>query len=81
MARSTRKPNTSVVAPPGAPTSITPRMLTIQQAAVYTGATIWRLRELYWAKEVAGFIAGRRLLFDRASLDSWLDKQLSERMA
>jgi len=58
---------------------ITPRLLTVKQASAYTGATIWHIRELYWAKEVAGFIAGRRLLIERHSLDAYISRKLAER--
>jgi hypothetical protein len=57
----------------------TPRLLTVKQAAAYSGATIWHIRELYWAKDVLGFIAGRRLLIERASLDAYITHRLSER--
>lgn len=59
--------------------SLVPRLLTVKQAATYVGCTIWHVRELYWAKEIAGFIAGRRLLLDRTSLDRWIDRRLQER--
>jgi excisionase family DNA binding protein len=61
--------------------AVTPRLLTVKQAAAYTGATVWAIRELYWSKEVAGFIAGRRLLISRESLDAWIDRRLAERAA
>jgi excisionase family DNA binding protein len=71
----------SRVVPVPTPTDITPRLLSVKQAAAYTGATIWHVRELYWAKEIAGFIAGRRVLLDRTSLDAWIDRRLQERAA
>ena len=58
---------------------MTPRLLTVRQASQYTGATVWAVRQLYWAKEVAGFKAGRRLLISRDSLDAWIDRKLAER--
>lgn len=58
---------------------IIPRLLTVKQASAYSGATIWHIRQLYWAKEVAGFIAGRRLLISQESLDKWIDCKLAER--
>ena len=66
-------PNTQATA------SVTPRLLSVKQAAAYTGATVWAIRELYWSKEVAGFKAGRRLLISRESLDGWIDRRLAER--
>ena len=61
------------------PSGIVPRLLTVKQAAAYTGATVWHVRSMFWAKEIAGFIAGRRLLISRESLDNWIDRRLSER--
>ncbi len=58
---------------------ITPRLLSVKQAAAYVGCTVWHIRELYWAKSVAGFIAGRRLLISRESLDAFIDRRLQER--
>jgi excisionase family DNA binding protein len=69
---------------PVTPTStdtLVPRLLSVKQAAAYTGATVWAIRQLYWAKEIAGFIAGRRVLLDRTSLDRWIDRRLQERAA
>jgi len=74
-----------IQAPTSTPTpsaaSLVPRLLSVKQAAAYTGATIWHVRELFWAKDIAGFIAGRRLLLDRTSLDQWIDRRLAERAA
>ena len=66
---------------PAASPDIIPRLLTVRQASQYTGATVWAVRQLYWAKEVAGFKAGRRLLISRESLDAWIDRRLAERVA
>lgn len=59
--------------------SVVPRLLTVKQASAYSGATIWHIRQLYWAKEIAGFIAGRRLLIERDSLDAYITRRLAER--
>jgi len=65
---------------PGTPSvSLIPRLLTVKQASAYSGATVWAIRQLYWAKDVLGFIAGRRLLISRESLDAWIDRRLAER--
>ncbi len=58
---------------------ITPRLLSVKQASAYSGATVWAIRQLYWAKDISGFIAGRRLLIERISLDQWIDRRLAER--
>ncbi len=62
---------------PGDP--VIPRLLTVKQASAYSGATIWHIRELYWKKDIAGFIAGRRLLIECQSLDAYITRRLSER--
>ena len=66
-------------ASPVANLNITPRLLSVKQASAFTGMTVWHLRSLYWAKSVAGFIAGRRLLIERESLDAYIDEQLRSR--
>lgn len=71
----------SAIVVPAANPDIVPRLLNVKQAAAYTGATVWAIRQLYWAKEIAGFVAGRRLLLDRTSLDRWIDRRLQERAA
>ena len=58
---------------------VVPRLLSVRQASTYVGCTIWAIRELYWAKEVAGTIIGRRVLLDRKSLDAYIDRKLAER--
>ncbi len=67
MPASKKKP-VPVIAAPGA------RMLNVQAAAEYTGATVWFMRTLAWEKKVPSVILGNRLLFDRADLDSFLDR-------
>jgi excisionase family DNA binding protein len=71
----------SVIVIPAANPDIVPRLLTVKQAAHYVGCTVWHIRELYWSKAVLGFVAGRRLLLDRTSLDAWIDRRLRERAA
>jgi len=61
------------------PPGIIPRLFNVRQASAYSGATVWAIRQLYWAKEVAGTIIGRRLLIERESLDAFIDRRLGER--
>jgi excisionase family DNA binding protein len=67
----------SVVPASEVSSGITPRLLTVKQAAAYSGATVWAIRQLYWAKEIAGTIIGRRLLISRESLDALIDQRLA----
>jgi excisionase family DNA binding protein len=60
---------------------VTPRLLTIKQAAVYCGCAIWAIRQAIWAKELQACSIGRRLLIDRVTLDSFIDNRLRERAA
>lgn len=66
--------------PPKAPieTPITPRMLTLKQAAAYTNASIWAIRDLIYADTIPHIAIGRRYLIDRGDLDRWLDIELGK---
>jgi hypothetical protein len=61
------------------PSGIVPRLLTVRQASTYSGATVWAIRQLYWAKDIAGTIIGRRLLIDRESIDAFINRKLADR--
>ncbi len=52
--------------------------MTVRQVAAYANATVWA-RRLYWERDIAGIIVGRRLLIERKSLDAWIDAKLAER--
>jgi excisionase family DNA binding protein len=62
---------------PPAPT-IVPRLLTVPQAAHYLNVGPWAIRSLHWEGTVRGIRIGRRLLFDRAVLDAYVDRLLKE---
>jgi excisionase family DNA binding protein len=51
-----------------------PRLLTIAAAASYLSATIWFVRTLAWSKAVPHLRLGKRILFDRADLDRYIDQ-------
>jgi excisionase family DNA binding protein len=61
------------------PQQLTPRLLTVTQAAQYCSATVWSIRTLVWSKELPACVIGRRLLIDRSDIDTLIDKRLSER--
>jgi excisionase family DNA binding protein len=65
--------------PPASASPVTPRLLTVTQAAVYCSSTVWAIRALVWSKELPACIIGRRLLIDRSDLDTVIDKRLAER--
>jgi excisionase family DNA binding protein len=56
------------------PITITPRLLCVKSAAAYLSATVWAMRKLAWNAEVPSVKIGGRLLFDRADLDSYIDR-------
>lgn len=55
------------------PAALAPRMLSVQAAATYLGIGPWAIRKLHWDKAVRGVFIGRRLVFDRADLDKYVD--------
>ena len=58
---------------------LTPRLLTIKQAAQYCSATVWSIRTLVWSKELPACVIGRRLLIAREDLDAVIDRRITER--
>jgi excisionase family DNA binding protein len=57
---------------------VEPRLLGIKGAASYLGTTIWQIRTLVWSKKIRHVRFGKRILFDRADLDRYVDDQLKE---
>jgi len=55
--------------------AVTPRMLTVQDAAKYLGCTIWFVRSLVWDQKVRSLTFGKRIVFDRADLDLFVEQQ------
>ena len=54
--------------------TITPRLFTVKQVAAYLNCAVWAVRELHWNGKVRGITVGRKLLFDRADLDKYIDQ-------
>jgi hypothetical protein len=52
-------------------------MLGVRDAASYLGIGPWAMRQLYWDGTVCGVMIGRRLLFDKAVLDRYVDGLLA----
>jgi excisionase family DNA binding protein len=50
-------------------------MLTVKGAAAYLGATISFVRTLVWDRKLPYLKFGHRLVFDRASLDAFIEEQ------
>jgi len=55
--------------------AVQPRMLTVKEAAAYLGSTIWFVRELVWGRKVRSLKFGKRIVFDRADLDAFVEQQ------
>ena len=58
---------------------ITPRMVTIKQAAAYCSCAVWAIRQFIWSKELPAFKIGKRYVIDRGDLDRFIDARLRER--
>lgn len=54
-----------------------PRLLSLNAAAVYMGRTVWGMRELYWANKIPMVRDGKKIYFDRADLDSYIERNKS----
>jgi excisionase family DNA binding protein len=52
-----------------------PRLFRIEQAAAYCGATRWFIRERIWDGDLPHVRFGKRLLVDKADLDSFIESQ------
>lgn len=59
--------------------SITPRLLSQQEAAGYLGISYWTLRDLVFRRELPFVKIGRRVLVDRLDLDAYLDRSKIQR--
>ena len=58
---------------------ITPRLVTIKQAAAYCSCAVWAIRQAIWSKELRACIIGKRYLIDRSDLDAFIDARIRER--
>ena len=63
---------------PAVPSGITPRLLTIQEAARYLSATVWATRALLWSNQLRHVQIGKRHLIDRNDLDQFVTAKLQE---
>jgi excisionase family DNA binding protein len=61
-----------------APIAVEPRLLAVKVAAQYLGTTIWQMRTLVWSKKIRHVRFGKRILFDRADLDRYVEEQLKQ---
>ena len=54
---------------------ITPRLLTIKEAARYCSCAVWAIRELLWSRTIPHVVIDRRHLIDRGDLDRFIDER------
>lgn len=57
-----------------------PRLLTIKKASVYSGLTIWTLREMIWNRIIPYIQVKRTYFIDREDLDKWIDNNKTYQM-
>jgi excisionase family DNA binding protein len=54
--------------------AVSPRLLTVPQAASYLSASVWAVRSLAWSREVPSVRVGRRVLSDLRDLDRYIER-------
>jgi len=60
---------------------ITPRLLTIKQAAAYLSSAVWAVRQAVWSKEIRACKIGNKYVIPREELDAFVDRRIDERAA
>jgi excisionase family DNA binding protein len=50
-----------------------PRLFNVRMAAVYLGTSVWQVRQLVWTKKLPELRFGSKLMFDRKTLDKYVD--------
>jgi excisionase family DNA binding protein len=58
---------------------ISPRVLTIPQAALYIAATAWAVEELVRRNELRSYLQGQRRVIDMRELDKYVDRRNAEK--
>lgn len=54
---------------------LSPRLLRVSEAAAYSGATCWFIRERIWDGDIPHVRFGKRLLVDKKDLDSYIERE------
>lgn len=54
---------------------VTPRLLSLKNAATYLGCAFWAVRELCWARELKPIRIGKRDCIDIVDLDAWIERK------
>src|SRR5579863_5175731 len=58
---------------------MTPRLITIKQAAQYCSCAVWAIRQAIWSRELRACMIGKRYLIDRGELDAFIDARIRDR--
>ena len=58
---------------------VTPRNLTVKQAAIYLGCATWAVRQAVWSKELRACKIGNKYVIPREELDAFVDRRIEER--
>jgi excisionase family DNA binding protein len=58
-----------------APSTIEPRLMNVEQAARYLACSVHAIRQLQWSSAIPSLKIGKRIQFDRADLDRYVDAQ------
>ena len=58
-----------------AETPVTPRLLTLRQAADYLNCAFWAIRTMVTTGELKKIPIGRRFCIDRSDLDTWIEQK------
>jgi excisionase family DNA binding protein len=53
---------------------MTPRAITIKEAAVYLSTTVPAIRQLLYSRQIPFVRVGKRFVIDVRDLDSWLER-------
>jgi excisionase family DNA binding protein len=59
--------------PPESAQQPSPRLFNVQQAATYSGTSVWQVRQWLHAGDLKAARVGKKDLIDRTALDSFLD--------
>ncbi len=54
--------------------SMTKRLYSIKEAAIYLGRSVWSVREMLWAGKITYIKDGRRILLDINDINEWIEK-------
>ena len=54
--------------------SLTKRLYSIKEAAIYLGRSVWAVREMLWAGKIPFVKDGKRILIDISDMEKWIEK-------